>query len=332
MKRIFSFILASMILAIPLFALGNKDAPMVSETLAPITIRVGALKGPTGIGMIRLFETAPQLPQASSATFEAIPSADVMAARLLSGQIDAAVLPVNMAAKLYNSGLGYRLVAVVGNGMVKLVSSDMSLTSLGDLRGRDLYVAGQGATPEFLMRTILPKAGLNPNTDLNMIFSMPYPEIAASLSAGRIESAVLPEPFATMALKGNPAARVPFSLSDAWTAATGQSDYPMSVFVVRSSLIEERPEAVVALAKAYEASIAGVLADPVSAGILVEKHDMGLKAAIASAAIPACAFTYVNAKDSRPAIEALLGVFLNASPASIGSKLPDGDWYATITR
>ncbi|GAB1457443.1 hypothetical protein MASR2M48_27510 [Spirochaetota bacterium] len=39
--------------------------------------------------MIRLFETAFQLPQASSATFEAIPSADVMAAGRLSGRIDA---------------------------------------------------------------------------------------------------------------------------------------------------------------------------------------------------------------------------------------------------
>lgn len=282
--------------------------------------------------MIRLFENAPDLPDATSASFEAIPSADVMAARLLSGQLDAAVLPVNMAAKLYNSGLPYRLVAVVGNGMVKLISSDSTLTSLGDLRGRDLYVAGQGSTPEFLMRTILLNAGINPDSDLNMIFSMPIPEIAASLSAGRIQSAVLPEPFATLALAGNKSSRVTFSLSEAWTHATGQSDYPMSVFVVRSSLIEERPAAVAALAKAYEGSIRRVVADPVYAGVLVEKHDMGLKAAIATAAIPECAFTYIGAKEARPAVEALLSVFLNAAPASIGSRLPDEAWYASIPR
>lgn len=335
MKRYLVAAVAVSIVAMPLFAMGGKESSstttVVATPLAPVTLRVGALKGPTGIGMIRLFESPPSLPDQASMSIEAIASADAMAARLLSGELDAAVLPVNMAAKLYNSGLPYRLLAVVGNGMVKVVTTDPAITTISDLRGRDVHVAGQGATPEFLMRTVLPKAGMDPAVDLRMIFSMPYPEIAASIVAGRIDIAVLPEPFATLALKGNPSARVPFPLSALWTAATGQSDYPMSVFVIRASLIEERPAAVKALLVAYKASIQSVLADPAAAGLLVEKHDMGLKAPIATAAIPACAFTFISAKEARPAIEALLSAFLTAAPASIGSKLPDGAWYAGAT-
>lgn len=335
MKRYFAMALALLIPSLPLFAIGNKEATpapaMQEKALEPMTLRIGALKGPTGIGMIRLFEAPPALPDQVSATIEAIASADAMAARLLSGEMEAAVLPVNMAAKLYNSGLPYRLLAVVGNGMVKVVTTDATISSISDLRGRDVHVAGQGATPEFLLRTILPKAGIDPATGLRMIFNMPYPEIAASLVAGRIDVAVLPEPFATLALKGNPAARVPFPLSTLWTAATGQSDYPMSVFVIRTSLIEERPAAVKALMAAYKASIEGVLADPSAAGLLVEKHDMGLKAPVATAAIPSCAFTFIEATEARPALEVLLSVFLSAAPASIGSKLPDGAWYADLT-
>jgi len=282
--------------------------------------------------MIGLFEAPPSLPDGAAASFEAVASADAMAAKLLSGELDAAVLPVNMAAKLYNSGLPYRLVAVVGNGMVKVVTTDPAIRSIADLRGRDAFVAGQGATPEYLLRTVLPKAGLDPSADLRLIFSMPYPEIAASVVAGRIDLAVLPEPFATLALKGNPAARVPFSLSALWTEATGQADYPMSVLVVRASLVADRPGAVAALMDAYAASIRGALADPSAAGLLVEKHDMGLKAPIAAAAIPACAFVFIPAAEARPAVEALLSVFLAASPAAIGSKLPDGGWYATVKR
>jgi len=334
MKRSIAAALALSMTSMTLFALGSKE-PMSATTapdkiLAPMTLRVGALKGPTGIGMIQLFETPPALPEQASVAIEAIASADAMAARLLSGELDAAVLPVNMAAKLYNSGLPYRLLAVVGNGMVKVVTTDPAVAAISDLKGRDVYVAGQGATPEFLLRTVLPRAGIDPATGLRMIFSMPYPEIAASIVAGRIDIAVLPEPFATLALKGNPSARVPFQLSALWTAASGQSDYPMSVFVIRASLIEERPAAVKALLAAYRASIQRVLADPAAAGLLVEKHDMGLKAPIAAAAIPSCAFAFIPAKEARPAIEALLSVFLSAVPASIGSKLPDGDFYADI--
>jgi len=338
MKRSLIVAFAAFSVSLPLFALGGKEAAPAAKTLSPVTLRVGALKGPTGIGMIRLFESTPALPDAATLTVEAIASADAMAARLLSGELDAAVLPVNMAAKLYNAGLPYRLLAVVGNGMVKVVTIDPSVASIADLRGRDVYVAGQGATPEFLLRTVLPKAGIDPAKDLQMIFSMPYPEIAASIVAAgsdvaaKVVLAVLPEPFATLALKGNPVARVPFSLSALWTSATGQSEYPMSVFVVRDSLVKERPGAVAAMMSAYEASIKSVLADPVAAGLLVEKFDMGLKAPIATAAIPACAFTFVTATEARPAIEALLSVFLASAPASIGSKLPDGAWYADITR
>jgi NitT/TauT family transport system substrate-binding protein len=326
--------IAAFMISFPAFALGGKEASVATESapLPPLVMRVGALKGPTGIGMIRLFETPPVLPDSVTVAVEAVASADAMAARLLSGELDAAVLPVNMGAKLYNSGLGYRLVAVVGNGMVKPVTTDPSIVSIADFRGRDVYVAGQGATPEFLMRTVLPKSGLDADKDLRMIFNMPYPEIAASIVAGRIDVAVLPEPFATLALKGNPAARVPFSLSELWSSATGQPDYPMSILVVRSSLIAERPAAVAAFLSAYEASIKSVLADPAAAGALVEKHDMGLKAPIAAAAIPACAFVFIPAVKARPAVEALLSVFLASAPASIGSKLPDGAWYADLTR
>ncbi|PKL08922.1 MAG: sulfonate ABC transporter substrate-binding protein [Spirochaetae bacterium HGW-Spirochaetae-7] len=332
MKRIIAAFIATALLSLPSFAMGGKESKEASIQLAPMTIRAGALKGPTGIGMIYLFEGETTLPENASLSVEAVPSADAMAAKLLSGELDAAVLPVNMAAKLYNAGLQYRLAAVVGNGMVKILTTDASIVSLSDLRGRDVFVAGQGATPEFLLRTILPKAGLNPDTDLHMSFNLPYPEIAASLVAGKIDIAVLPEPFATLALKGNPAVRVPFSLSELWTAATGQRDYPMSVFVMRSSLLAERPAAAAALLAAYKASIGRAVADPAAAGALVEKHDMGLKASIAAAAIPAAAFTFVPALEARSSVVALLSVFLAASPASIGSKLPDGDWYASPAR
>ncbi len=312
-----------------LFAFGAKEAPEAAP-MEPLELRIGALKGPSGMGMIGLFESKPALPDRLSARFEALSGADSAAAKLLSGELDGAVLPVNMAAKLYNAGLPYRMAALVGNGMVKILSADPALRSLADLKGRELHVAGQGATPEFLMRTVLKHAGMDPDKDLRLSFNLPYPEMAASLASGKITVAVLPEPFATVAMKANAALREAFPLTELWTAATGQADYPMTVFVLRSSLVSEKPAGAKALLLAYKASIEGVIADPAAAGILVEKFDFGLKAPIAAAAVPKANFTFEGAPGARASVEALLRIFLEASPASIGGKLPDGAFYADL--
>ena len=326
MKRVFPLFLA-VFLVLPAFGMGSRDpAP------APATIRIGALKGPTGIGMVRLFDVPPDLPSGDSPYLEVVPSADAMAAKLVSGELDAAVLPVNLAAKLYVAGRPYRLAAVVGQGMVSVITTDPDVRSFEDLKGREIHVAGQGATPEYLLRTIAKKKGMDPDTDFSMVFRLPYPEIAASIVAGRISLAVLPEPFATLALKGNPQARVPFSLDSLWTEATGRPGYPMSVFVVRDSVLKERPKTVRALMDAYAASIAWVKDHPEEAGTLVEKHDLGLKAAIARAAIPRSAYVFIPAPEARADVEALLSVFLETAPKSIGGKLPDDSFYAEVKR
>jgi NitT/TauT family transport system substrate-binding protein len=185
----------------------------------------------------------------ANATLETVivPNTDVMVARLLSGELDVAVLPPNLAANLFNAGMDFRLGAVVGFGMNSVISSDPSVASVRDLAGREVQVAGQGATPEYVLRTLLAKEGLVPGKDLALSFSMPVPEIAASLVAGRLALAVLPEPFATQALSGNPSLRRAFTLEPAWRAATGSGDYPMTVLVVRGSLVDARPAAVSAL-------------------------------------------------------------------------------------
>lgn len=318
------------------FALGTKEQTPkdggAASTESALELKVAAIKGPTGLGMIYLFENPPLLAQNTGIKTEALASADAMAAKMLTGEVDVALLPVNMAAKLYNSGLSYKLLAVVGNGMFKLLSTDASISKAEDLRAKDLYIAGQGATPDFLMRSILPTYGINPEQDIKLLFNMAAPEIAASLIAGRITSAVLPEPFATMALLGNPKVKVAMDLSSLWAKFSGQKDYPVSVVVIKSSIITERPKAVSAFMDAYKASIEKVLADPVKAGELVEKHEMGLKADIAAKAIPECAFTFIKAPEAKKSIEALLTVFLKAAPASVGGKLPDEDFYANIQK
>jgi NitT/TauT family transport system substrate-binding protein len=291
---------------------------------------VAAVKGPSGLGMAKLFETPPLLPDGGKIRMLSISGIDVMVSKLIAGEYGAAALPINMAAKLYSAGIPLRLAAIVGEGMVSFLTSDPSITSMRNLRGATVHVAGQGATPDYLFRKLLKDAGLDPDGDLRLEYALSYPEAAMALAGGKIKHAVLPEPFATMAAAVNPNLREPFVLGELWTASTGQESYPMTAFVVSARLIETRPSAVRALLAAYKASIASVNADPGNAGILVERLDLGLKAAIAEKAIPRSALVFVEADRARPAVEALLGVFLSYAPASAGGKLPDAEFYASF--
>jgi NitT/TauT family transport system substrate-binding protein len=296
----------------------------------PKSIVFGALKGPSGIGMVRLFEAPPLSADGSVVQIVAVPSADLMTAKLISGEYDAGVLPINVAAKLYNSGIGIELCAVIGDGMVSFLSADDSVKTLADLKGKSVNVAGQGATPDYLLRSLLKGAGLDPAKDLKLEYELTYPETAVALASGTIVYAVLPEPFATMAKMRNPKLKAVLDLGALWTVQTGQKSYPMTALVVSSQLASERRGAVSTMLDACSASISWVVQNPVEAGALVEKYDLGLKAPIAAKAIPFSAYVFTPALAARKSVEGLLSVFLDLAPASIGAKLPDGGFYASF--
>ncbi len=66
---------------------------------------LATLKGPSGIALVELFEHPPVMSNGKNLSIIAVPSADIMAAKVISGEYTAAVLPLNMAAKLRASGI-----------------------------------------------------------------------------------------------------------------------------------------------------------------------------------------------------------------------------------
>jgi NitT/TauT family transport system substrate-binding protein len=268
-----------------------------------------------------------------------------MAARLISGEAKIGVLPPNTAAKIAFSGKRLRVAAVLGNGMLALLSNNGDVKDVASLRGRKIAVAGHGAVPEYVFRKILESNGLLWEKDMTPDFSLTYPEIAAGLIAGRVETALLPEPFASMARTGSPASTGSsastgkpslhdvFDVQAEWAKAAGSSgaNYPISVLVVDGDFADEHPAAVGALLAAARSSQEWVLANPKEAGALVESLGWGLKAGVVSAAIPKSNYVFEPALAARPALEDLFRAFLEYAPEAISSKenpsLPPDSFY-----
>jgi NitT/TauT family transport system substrate-binding protein len=276
--------------------------------------------------MIALFENPPEIP-GYDVSIEAAGQADIIAAKFISGEAKIGILPPNVAAKIASSGKNIQIAAIVGAGMLSLISGDPSVQSIGDLKGKTVEAAGQGATPEYVFRHILKARGVDPDKDIRLTFTLAYPEIAQSLIAGRLALALLVEPFATMALRGNPALRQVGDIQEEWAGAGGSSNYPMTALVVDGDFARDNRDAVSIILESYKNSTEWVLAHPADAGRLVEKFELGLRAPVVEAAVPRSNYVFQSAREARPAIESLFRVFLENDPASIGGKLPESGFY-----
>ncbi len=299
-----------------------------TESPEPITVEAASLKGPSGFGMIKLFKEKPELGPGADSNFNVLPSPKAMVARVAGGEVDFAVLPANMAAKLYTAGPGYKLGAIVGMGVLHVVSRDPAIKTWSDLKGKTVHSIGKGATPDYLFQYLLSQHNIDPKKDVRVDFSISSgPQLAQLLISGKIDTAVLPEPFVTMVSAKTKDVRKVVNFQTAWQEVQGgTTTYPITVVVVKPGLVENRPQLVDRFLKAYSDSIEWVNRNPAQAAELIGKYDV-MPAALAKPAIPHCNLKYIFSSDAKPLMESYLQVLLDFNPASIGGQLPDDGFY-----
>jgi NitT/TauT family transport system substrate-binding protein len=315
------------VLATALVAVSPAVAEGQAERDDAVSFRVGTLKGPAAMGLIRIIDEEPVLSGYVQTTFSLVGNPTIMVSRLLSGEVDAAVLPTNMASILYNRDAPYSVAAVTGYGVLYLVTSSLDLSGVDDLRGMELHTTGKGAIPDYVTRFLLEEHGLDPNADLRLSY-YDHPELAQLLISGRAETGVLLEPFVTQVLLGNPDMRIAADLQYLWSQVLGTAEsYPMTVLAVRQQFAHDHPRAFAEFLNAYEGSIRWVQDNPSLAATLVEEHDLGMPAVVAEHAVPRANLTFLRALDARPMIERFLRVLYEYEPRSVGGSLPDADFY-----
>lgn len=287
-------------------------------------VRVFALAGPTGIGLVDLMDEAQY-------DFTLTSAPDEIVAAIASGNADIAACPTNLAATLYNKTNGnVQILALNTLGVLHVVTADASIQSVADLAGRTLYATGQAAVPEYAISYILEQNGLADSVSVE--FLAEHSELATRLAAGDVEVGVLPEPHVTSAIAQNNELRraldVTALFEDAARAA-GNEDMVLSMgcVIVRREFAEKNPEKIAAFLDAYKASVEWVNADPAAAAAEVEAQGVMPKAAVAQAAIPNCHIVFVEGEAMRAQIEPLYQLLFDANPQSVGGALPGDDFY-----
>jgi NitT/TauT family transport system substrate-binding protein len=318
MKRIVAMITA----AVMLFSLAAFAA--CSKKQDDTEIRIAALKGPTGMGMVKLADK--QNYPNYTVSIEASP--DALNPRIISGEVDVAAVPVNLASVLYNKLDGdISVLAVSTLGVLYVVEAGSEVNSVADLAGKTVYATGQGATPEYILNYLLDKNGVAGSVEVNYVGE--HAALATMLANGSAEIGMLPEPNVTSTLAGNDNLRIALNLTEEWNKVCS-TELVQGVVIARKSFVNEHPEAIEQFLREYEKSSAFVNENIDEAAKLIVDAGILGNVEIAKKAIPNCNISFSKGEAMHKAVEGMLTVLFEANPKSIGGKLPDKDFYYGI--
>ncbi|MDD6275107.1 MAG: ABC transporter substrate-binding protein [Clostridiaceae bacterium] len=321
MKKAISLILA---LALIVMAFAGCAAQPKEED---VTIRIGGLKGPTSMGLVKVMEDNENGAAANDYAFTIAGSADEVTPKLIQGELDIAAVPANLASVLYNNTDGaVQLLAVNTLGVIYIVEKGETIQSVADLAGKTIYATGKGSTPEYALRYILAENGIDPDKDVTIEWKSEPTEVVSTLASTDGGVAMLPQPFVTVAQGTVEGLRIAVDLTQAWDALENGSMLITGVLLVRRDFAEQHPQAIANFLKEYEASTKYVNENNADAAQLIEKFDI-VKAAVAEKALPYCNITYIAGADMKAPMDGYLKVLFDQNPASVGGTLPDSDFY-----
>lgn len=296
-------------------------AGTVMAAEAEEVIHIGALKGPTVMGMAQLLED-------EEYEFTIAASPDEIVPMIVQGKVDIAAVPANLAAVLYQK-TEQKVSVLAANtlGVLYIVENGDTVKSAEDLKGKTIYASGKGATPEYALNSVLEANGIDPEKDVTIEFKSEHAEVVAALAQDQTAVGLLPQPFVTTALMKNENLKVALDLNELWeSSAADDSRLVTGVVVVRNEFAEENKEALDAFMDAYQESVDFVNTDTEAAAEIIGAHDI-IPKEVAVKAIPECSIVFIEGDEMETMLSGYLATLEEQNSEIIGGKLPDEAFY-----
>ena len=304
----------------------STDASKNSDNTS---VRVGSLKGPTSMGLAQLMDRAEKGETENDYTFTMAGKADELVGSVANGDLDIVLVPANVASILYTKTQGnVNVIDINTLGVLYVVASDDSISSMKDLKGKTLYMTGKGTTPEYVMNYLLSENGLT-DGDVTLEFKSEAAEVASVLKEDPSAVGVLPQPFATAACIQNEALKSVLDLTEQWNLLNKEngSQLVTGVTIVRSDFLKEHEAAVKLFIEDHKASAAYTSEHLDEAAEMVAALGIVEKAPVAKKAMPACNIVCITGDEMKSALSGYLSVLEAADAKSVGGQLPADDFY-----
>ncbi len=240
--------------------------------------------------------------------------------RILKKEQALFIIPSNLAVKLRTKDPAIRLVGVTSLGLLSLVSADPSVSGVKDLRGKAVAIGDPGSSPDAVSRILFARAGVRPK----IVYSS-SPEIARQFLGGRIDTAVLPEHAATLAVTARTNARRIAEWKTVWAERfPGSPGIPQTALVTRSEFLDGNGKAVRELVARYRDAVDWCRKFPARASRLGIRS-LGLKVppAVVERSIPHMNLVFLSGKTARKDLLDYFRALAAVDGALTGNPLPD---------
>lgn len=303
----------------------NKESGSSKEEtkVTAENVKVGTLKGFPGIGMVNLMEENEEKKSLNNYEFTIGTAPDELNAKLISGEIDIATIPTNMAATLYNKTKGeIQILAVNTLGVIKIVSTDENIKTLEDIKGLDITASGKGAIPEYTFEYVLNKK----NIKSNITYYPGHEEVAGLLSSDKATIGTIPEPTASKVMGDNPKIHVVADLTDEWNKLNEDILLSQGCVVVNKKFAEENQEILNKFIEEYKKSCEKVHSNLEETAKNCGKFNI-VPEKIAMKAIPESNQVFINGEEMKNKLQPFFQILLDANKESVGGNLPNDDFY-----
>ncbi|WXR60864.1 ABC transporter substrate-binding protein [Peptostreptococcaceae bacterium AGR-M142] len=256
--------------------------------------------------------------------YNMLKTTDLLVSKLVSKEADIAIVPTNLASKLYNKGLDYKLVGSSVWGVLYLVS-DESMDDIKNLRGKDIYAIGKGLTPDILLRYILKQNEIDPDKDVNITYLSGATELVPSYISGKAKIALMPEPMLStvMAKKDT---NIILDFQKEFGNKKDLMGYPQVSIIARGDILEDKVF-MEEFFKNYKESISYMNDNKLEVKDLAKEFEIGINENIIVKSLDRIPMNFYYAKDIKDSLNEYLTILYDFSKESVGGNLPKDDFY-----
>ena len=291
-------------------------------------VRVKTYNGLPAISICKLIKEEENIKSSYKTSYTIESNDKKLVESLNKKQVDIALVPTDMAAKVYNKNSSYQIFASIGQGSYYLVTSDPEVRGFNStLINKEIAIAGENSMTDNIVKAILKKNNID-ETLVKFKYTNTVPELVKTLTLGEIYIGIVPETSLTSLLYKHSGLKILASTNDAYENTFDISEgYPQFSVIVRKDFAKNNKEYVNKFLSKVKESIEFVNNNPLQAGAYGEELKIPIKPQILSKAIKRCNLKFIEIDKFKQNYEYFFDILYNYNNEAVGGTVPDESIY-----